>query len=116
MGASAYVGWNIGANDTANCIGTAFGCGLLSFKRAVIMVAISAVLGAFLQGHNVMHTIGKGTVKADLGHLAVCVALICSGLFVTLATFFSIPTSISHPIVGGLVGIGLAVGAEVDFS
>jgi PiT family inorganic phosphate transporter len=44
------------------------------------------------------------------------VALICSGFFVTLATFFRIPTSTSQAIVGGVVGIGLAVGAEVDFS
>ncbi|MBW1735850.1 MAG: hypothetical protein JRJ09_18480, partial [Deltaproteobacteria bacterium] len=30
-GAGLYVGWNIGANDTANCIGTTLGCGLISF-------------------------------------------------------------------------------------
>ena len=116
MGASAYVGWNIGANDTANCIGTTVGCGLLSFKRAVILVAVFAILGALLQGHYVMHTIGKGIVKTDLNYLAVCVALVCSGFFVTLATFFRIPTSTSQAIVGGVVGIGLAVGAEVDYS
>jgi PiT family inorganic phosphate transporter len=116
LGASAYVGWNIGANDTANCIGTTVGCGLLSFKRAVMLVASFAILGALLQGHHVMHTIGKGIVKADLDYLAVCVALICSGAFVSLATFFRIPTSTSQAIVGGVVGIGLAAGAEVDFS
>ncbi len=63
-----------------------------------------------------MNTIGKGIVKTDLNYLAVCVALICSGFFVTLATFFRIPTSTSQSIVGGVVGIGLAVGAEIDFS
>ena len=116
LGASAYVGWNIVANDTANCIGTTVGCGLLSFKRAVLLVAVFAILGAMLQGHHVMHTIGKGIVKTDLNYRAVYVALICSGFFVTLATFFRIPTSTSQAIVGGVVGIGLAVGAEIDFS
>ena len=116
LGASAYVGWNIGANDTAKCIGTTVGCGLLSFKRAVILVAVFVILGAMLQGQHVMHTIGKGIVKTDLNYLSVCVALICSGLFVTLATFFRIPTSTSQAIVGGVLGIGLAVGAEIDFS
>jgi PiT family inorganic phosphate transporter len=116
LAASAYVGWNIGANDTANCIGTTVGCGLLSFKQAVILVALFAIVGGMLQGHHVMNTIGKGIVKTDLNYLAVCVALICSGFFVTLATFFRIPTSTSQAIVGGVVGIGLAVGAEVDFS
>ena len=59
MGAGAYVGWNIGANDTANCVGTTVRCGLLSFKKAVILVSVFAILGAMLQGQYVMETIGK---------------------------------------------------------
>ncbi len=110
------MGWNIGANDTANCVGTTVGCGLLSFKKAVILVSVFAILGAMLQGQYVMETIGKGIVKTELNYTAVCVALVCSGFFVTLATLFRIPTSTSQAIVGGVVGIGLAVGAEVDFS
>lgn len=116
LGAGAYVGWNIGANDTANCIGTTVGCGLMSFKRGVLLVAVFVVLGAMLQGHHVMQTVGKGIVKTDLNYLAVCVALICSGFFVTLATFFRIPTSTSQAIVGGVLGIGLAFKAEIDYS
>lgn len=116
LGAGAYVGWNIGANDTANCIGTTVGCGLISFRNAVFLVSVFALMGALLQGQHVMKTIGKGIVQADLNYLAVCVALICSGFFVTLATFFRIPTSTSQAIVGGVVGIGLAVGAEVNYS
>jgi PiT family inorganic phosphate transporter len=116
LGAGTYVGWNIGANDTANCIGTSVGCGLISFKKAAILIAIFAMLGALLQGHHVMQTIGKGIVKQELNSLAVLVALICSGFFVFIATFFKIPTSTSQAIVGGVVGIGLSVGAKVDFS
>jgi PiT family inorganic phosphate transporter len=116
LSAGTYVGWNIGANDTANCIGTTVGCGLISFRNAAILVAVFAIVGAVFQGQHVMKTIGKGIVKTDLNYLAVCVALICSGFFVTLATFFRIPTSTSQAIVGGVFGIGLAVGAEIDFS
>ena len=116
LGAGTYVGWNIGANDTANCIGTSVGCGLISFKKAAILIAIFAMLGALLQGHHVMQTIAKGIVKQELNSLAVLVALICSGFFVFIATFFKIPTSTSQAIVGGVVGIGLSVGAKVDFS
>ena len=63
-----------------------------------------------------MRTIGKGIVKADLDFVAIIITLICSGFFVTLATFFRIPTSTSQAIVGGVVGVGLAVGAEVNYS
>jgi len=116
LGAGAYVGWNIGANDTANCIGTTVGCGLISFRQAAFLVAVFAIVGAMLQGEHVMKTISKGIVNTELEYLAVCVALICSGFFVTLATFYRIPTSTSQAIVGGVVGIGLAVGAEVNFA
>jgi PiT family inorganic phosphate transporter len=116
LAAGSYVGWNIGANDTANCIGTTVGCGLLPFRRAAILVAVFAVLGGLLQGHHVMDTIGKGIVKDELNILAVFVALICSGIFVTLATFFRIPTSTSQAIVGGVMGIGLALDANIDYA
>jgi PiT family inorganic phosphate transporter len=116
LGAGAYVGWNIGANDSANCIGTTVGCGIISFKKAVIIVAVFSIVGGMLQGEHVMKTIGKGIVNADLNYTAIMVALICSGFFVTLATFFRIPTSTSQAIVGGVVGIGLAVGAQVNSS
>ena len=116
LGAGAYVGWNIGANDTANCVGTTVGCGLISFKNAVYLVSIFVVLGALFQGQDVMNTIGKGIVKSDLSYTAVVTALLCSGFVVTLATFFKIPTSTSQAIVGGVVGIGLAVSAEIDHS
>ena len=116
LAAGSYVGWNIGANDTANCIGTTVGCGLLPFRRAAILVAIFAILGGLLQGHHVMDTIGKGIVKDELSILAVFVALICSGIFVTLATFFRIPTSTSQAIVGGVMGIGLALDANIDYA
>ena len=116
LGAGAYVGWNIGANDTANCIGTTVGCGLISFKKAVALVAVFAIMGAMFQGEHVMKTIGKGIVHADLNYTAIMVALICSGFFVTLAPFFRIPTSTSQAIVGGVVGIGLAVGAQVNYA
>jgi len=116
IGAGTYVGWNIGANDTANCIVTTLGCGLVSFRTAVILVTIFAILGAVLQGEHVMKTIGTGIVSTELNYRAILVSMICSGFFVTLATFFRIPVSTSQAIVGGVVGIGLATGAQVNYS
>ncbi|MBW2683776.1 MAG: anion permease [Deltaproteobacteria bacterium] len=116
LGAGAYVGWNIGANDTANCVGTTVGCAVLSYKRAVILVSIFVILGALIDGEHVMKTIGKGIISQPLDYLAVFVALVCSGVFVTLATFYRIPTSTSQAIVGGVLGIGLATGAQIQYS
>jgi PiT family inorganic phosphate transporter len=79
-------------------------------------VAVFVILGALLQGQHVMRTIGSGIVSEDLSFAAVLVAMLCSGFFVTLATFFRIPTSTSQAIVGGVVGIGLAAGARVNYA
>lgn len=114
--AGAYVGWNIGANDAGNCVGTTVGSGLLSYRQAITLVATFAILGALLQGGNVMKTIGTGIVTEQLPTAALFAALISAGLFVTLATFFRLPVSTSQAIVGSLTGVGLAAGAKVDFS
>ncbi len=114
--AGFYVGWNIGANDTANCIGTSVGSGLLSYRRAAYLVAFFVVVGALLQGHGVMKTIGKGIVTEQLPMRAILVAMASAGLFVTLATVMKLPVSTSQAIVGGVAGVGFSAGAEVDLS
>ncbi|UCF10360.1 MAG: anion permease [Candidatus Bipolaricaulota bacterium] len=114
--AGAYVGWNIGANDAGNCVGTTVGSGLLSYRRAILLVAVFVILGALLQGGNVMKTIGKGIVTSELPTIGIIAALVSSGLFVTLATFFRIPVSTSQAIVGGVAGVGLSAGAEMNLA
>ncbi|MFT5498802.1 MAG: PiT family inorganic phosphate transporter [Kiritimatiellia bacterium] len=131
--AGFYVGWNIGANDAANCIGTTVGAGIISFRNAALLMGVCVIIGGVLQGHKVMKTVGKGiiiTSEADYqqvnqrpapsematwfpsGNLpdhAIFAALISAGLFVTLATFSSIPVSTSQAIVGGVAGVGLGI-------
>ena len=131
--AGFFVGWNIGANDAANCIGTTVGARIISFRRAAVLMAIFVILGGVLQGHHVMKTVGKGIVITNsatyanlndesppqefedyfpdekLPDLAIFVALISAGLFVTLATFFSLPVSTSQAIIGGVAGTGLGI-------
>ncbi len=112
----AYVGWNIGANDAGNCVGTTVGSGLLSYRRAILLVSVFVIIGALLQGGNVMKTIGKGIVTSELPNLAIIAALVSSGLFVTLATFFKIPVSTSQAIVGGVAGVGFAANADMNLA
>lgn len=111
-----YVGWNIGANDTANCIGTPVGSGLISYRKMVYIVAIFVILGAMLQSQNVMKTIGEGVVANPLNLIAVLTAMLSAGFFVTLATFFKVPVSTSQAIVGGVVGAALSMGNEVNIA
>jgi PiT family inorganic phosphate transporter len=127
------VGWNIGANDAANCIGTTVGAQIVSYRKAALIMAVFVTLGGTLQGHHVMKTVGKGIVITEpvayesvngkpapddfseffpdgrLPDLAILVALLSAGFFVTLATFSSIPVSTSQAIVGGVAGTGLGI-------
>jgi PiT family inorganic phosphate transporter len=113
--AGFYLGWNIGANDGGNCIGTSIGAGLVSFRRGAYLVAGFALLGALLQGQRVVGTVGRGIVSAELPVMALFLALVSGGLVVSLATFRRIPVSTSQAVVGGLVGAGLSRGEAVNF-
>jgi len=135
-----YVGWNVGANDAANCIGTTVGASVLSYRSAALMMAVFVILGGALQGHHVMKTVGKGIVITEvtvyeshnslpapeeleqyfpehrLPDLAIFVALLSAGFFVTIATFSRIPVSTSQAIVGGVAGTGIGiVGAQASY-
>lgn len=140
LAAAFYVGWNIGANDAANCIGTTVGAQIISYRKAALLMSVFVILGGTLQGHHVMKTVGKGIVITEveafeeynaapapsefqaffpdnrLPDLAILVALLSAGLFVTLATFTSTPVSTSQAIVGGVAGVGIGiVGAQATY-
>jgi PiT family inorganic phosphate transporter len=114
--AGLYVGWNIGANDSGNCIGASVGAGLIRYRTAIVVVAVLIVLGALTGGANVVKTVGSGIVTDQLTPIAVLAALICGGIFVTIATFMKIPVSTSQSVVGGVAGVGLAADLTVNYS
>ncbi len=114
------VGWSIGANDSANSLGTAVGSKVLNLRQAIILIAIFGFLGAFLQGSYVTKTIGRGIVPMDqLGkNISLYIALVASFgacAWVVLATYWKMPISTSHSIVGAVAGAGLAIGAPIKW-
>jgi PiT family inorganic phosphate transporter len=112
------VGWSIGANDAANSLGPAVGSRVLTLRQAIILIAVFGFLGAFLQGSHVVRTVGKGIVPMDQleKNAAVYLALVAAFgacAWVVLATYWKMPISTSHSIVGAVAGGGLAIGAPV---
>jgi PiT family inorganic phosphate transporter len=117
---SLGVGWSIGANDAANSLGTAVGSRVINLRQGIILIAVFGFLGAFLQGSHVTATIGKGIVAMDKldKQVALYIALVScfsAAAWVVLATFWKMPISTSHSIVGAVAGCGLAVGAPVKW-
>jgi len=112
------IGWSIGANDAANSLGTAVGSKVLTLRQAIILISIFGFLGAFLQGSYVTKTIGKGIVPLNeldktLQLYVAMVATFAACAWVVLATYWKMPISTSHSIVGAVAGAGLAIHAPV---
>jgi len=117
---SVAVGWSIGANDAANSLGTAVGARVLNLKQAIMLIVIFGFLGAYLQGNYVTRTIGKGIVPLDqldkqVSMYVAVVATFAACVWVVLATYWKMPISTSHSIVGAVAGAGLAIGAPVKW-
>ena len=114
------VGWSIGANDAANSLGTAVGAKVRSLRQAIILISVFGFSGAFLQGSYVVKTIGNGIVpineldKTLAAYLAL-IAAFSACFWVVLATYWKMPISTSHSIVGAVAGAGLAIGAPVKW-
>jgi PiT family inorganic phosphate transporter len=109
-----YMAANIGANDLANAMGTSVGSGALTLKQAVLVSIIANVLGAVLAGGHVTSTISKGIINPGLLvddpnrlMLGMFAALFAASIWVHLATYFGLPVSTTHAIVGAVVGFGI---------
>ncbi len=112
--AGFYVAWNIGANDSANCVGTAVGGRILSYRLAIAIVILFVLLGAVLEGWKNMKTVGEDIVigpggtnpLSNVPQVAIA-ALLAAGLWVMTATRLGIPVSTSQSMVGAVIGAGL---------
>ena len=118
IGAALYMAWNIGANDVANAMGTSVGSGALTLKKAVIVAGIFEFSGAVLVGKHVTDTIAKGIanpllIDTNILILGMLSALLASAIWVTIATYFSLPVSTTHSIVGAVIGFLLLYNASL---
>jgi inorganic phosphate transporter, PiT family len=111
-----YMTWNIGANDVANSMASAVGAKAITLKQAVFIAGILNVVGATFLGSHVTDTIRKGIVSTHIltdPHLALIgalSALLAAALWVSFATWKSLPVSTTHSIVGAMIGFGIMAG------
>ncbi len=103
-----------GFNDSANSVATVIGTRVLTPLQAVGLSAAANFIGPFLFGVAVSMTIAKGILNPE----DVTIYMIIGGLagaitWSSICTYFGMPISNSHSLVGGLVGAGIAgVGFE----
>ncbi len=97
-----------GFNDAANAIATVIGSRVLSPRKAIGMAVILNLVGA-LTGLKVAETIGKGILIPEAVTLSTVLAgTLAAVLWATAATYYGMPISVTHSLVAGLVGAGIA--------
>jgi inorganic phosphate transporter, PiT family len=120
----AFLGWSLGANDSANVFGTAVSSRMVSYRFAVILTAIFVILGAVMQGRggietyskkltkqrvvvaNVKQSISGQDFKKQLMQKAIIISF-AAAITVTLMTILKLPVSTSQAAVGAIIGIGI---------
>ena len=111
-----YMSWNIGANDVANSMASAVGAKAITIRQAIFIAGILNCVGATFIGAQVTNTIRKGIVSTEVlsdPHLALIgafSALLAAALWVSFATWKSLPVSTTHSIVGAMIGFGIMAG------
>ncbi|MCH9030131.1 MAG: inorganic phosphate transporter [Bacteroidetes bacterium] len=109
-----FLGWSLGANDTANIFGTAVGTRMIRFRTAAIVTAVFVVLVAVISGEGATHTLGKlGAVNAIAGSFTVALA---AAVTVAWMTKLKLPVSTSQAIVGAIIGWNFFTGSPTDIN
>ena len=109
-----YMAWNIGANDVANSMADAVGSKALTIFWAVVLAGICNFCGAVLVGSHVTDTVRKGIIDTQafthdprmLAHGMVC-AMLAAAVWLNLASYFGMPVSTTHSIIGAIIGFGI---------
>lgn len=112
-----FLAWNVGANNTANCIGVSVGGGVLGYRRAILIVIVFVIVGAVLEGWRNMRTVGEGIILPTSSGVnpfflfprAALASLIAAAAWMFATTFFGFPMSVSLSMVSAVVGAGLAL-------
>ena len=98
-----------GMNDAANSIATVVATRVLTPFQAVAWAAFFNFAAAFLFGVSVATTIGKGIVDVSIvDNYVIFSGLVGAILLTATATHFGLPISVSHSIIGGYGGAGIA--------
>jgi len=100
----------------ANSMASAVGAKAITIRQAIFIAGILNIVGATFIGSHVTNTIRKGIVSTEiladpnLALIGALSALLSAALWVSFATWKSLPVSTTHAIVGAMIGFGIMAG------
>lgn len=108
-----FMGLNIGGNNAAAAMGAAYGAKVRTKYQAVMLIGAFSLLGAMIDGGEVIKTLGSGILPQGTILLeGAIIAVGAAGITVFLANVLRVPISTSQAAVGAVVGIGFFYGAS----
>ena len=103
-----------GFHNSANVVATVISSRAMHPRQALSVAAVAELVGPFLFGTAVAHTIGAELVEPDAVTMPVIAAAVISAIVWKMVTWrMGVPSSSSHSLFGGLIGAVL-VGAGVE--
>ena len=112
-------GFSNGFNDAANAVAAAIGSRAIRPRNALILAAVfdfAGTMAAAWLEPAVATTIGKKIISNTelLSFELVLAAVSAAVIWTLIATYRGLPISVSHSLVSGLVGAGLAILTPAD--
>lgn len=107
-----YLGWSLGANDTANVFGTAVASRMVRFGTAAILSSLFVLAGSWLEGQAGIETI---RALSSQSLQSATLTAVSAAISITVMTLLRIPSSTSQAVVGSLIGIGM-FGGDLNLS
>jgi PiT family inorganic phosphate transporter len=100
-----------GFHDAANSIATVVSTKVLTPAKAVAWAAIFNFLSFLVFGPKVAAMVGKGVVDPHFMTLTAVACALVGAIIIDIVTWiWGLPTSSSHALVGGLLGVALVAG------
>lgn len=97
-----------GIRDSSNIVATMISSRAFHPQTALGLTAVFEFLGPFLFGVTVAKTVGSDIVDSRLLTLDALVACLSAAILWNVLTwFFGIPSSSSHALIGGLLGVAI---------
>jgi PiT family inorganic phosphate transporter len=107
IGAALLYDFVNGFHDAANAIATTVATHALSPRKAILLARTLNFVGGLLHTA-VAYTIGKGVISGHVITLEMILAAVLGAVLWGYFTwYFGLPSSSTHALVGGLIGVGL---------
>ena len=102
-----------GFHDTANAVATSIYTRAMTAFQAIALASTMNFFGA-LVSERVASTITRGLIGVEIAEYVVLAALIAAIFWNLITTWFGIPSSSSHALIGGLVGAAIVYHMGTD--